>query len=416
MDKYSIIVIGDELLIGQVTDTNSGWIARHLTPLGWSALSTQVVADCQNDITQAIDRAFEQTDLVLVTGGLGPTKDDITKLTLTKYFGGELVFDKETSENVEKVVNARHLKLNDYTRAQAMVPSSCQVIQNQVGTAPIMWFEKDGKVLVSMPGVPFETQTMMEREVIPQLLRHFGKGEAIEYRTFVVTGIIESLLAMKLDGFERNLPQGYHLAYLPDAGLIRLRLSGHENDADLLKKTMDALTAQLHKILGGHIVSDQDISLPAIVGEALRKKGLTLSTAESCTGGNIAHQITSIAGSSDYFVGSVVSYATRIKVDVLDVSQDIIDEHTVVSQEVAEGMAKGVANRLNTDCAIATTGVAGPGGGSELTPVGTVWMAVKVGDKVISQRKHYPGSRDRVILRATNDAMTLLLNTLNDNA
>ena len=409
---YSVIVIGDELLIGQVTDTNSGWIARHLTPMGWHCAQVNVIPDDAIAIKQAISRGFEQSDVVLMTGGLGPTKDDITKATLCDYFGGEMVYDETTALQVASIVRQRHLKLNDYTRAQAIVPTSCRVIQNQVGTAPLMWFELDGKVLVSMPGVPFETETMMQREVIPQLMRHFHNDVSISYRTVVVVGIIESLLAMKLDDFERQLPPNIHLAYLPSPGWIRLRLSGMGNDAEELNTQMDSLQARLHEILGDAIVSDEDKPLGAIVGDKLRAKGLTLSTAESCTGGNIAHEITSIAGSSDYFVGSVVSYATKVKTDLLRVNQADVDRYTVVSEAVAREMAEGVSHLLNTDCAVATTGIAGPGGGTEENPVGTVWMAAKVGGQVRCERKHYPGERSRVITRATNDALLLLLSML----
>lgn len=410
--KYSTIVIGDELLIGQVTDTNSGWMARHLTPLGWEPHEVRVVADDAQAITRAIDDAFAATDVVLMTGGLGPTKDDITKGTLCDYFGGTMVRDEATARNVEGIVARRHLKLNDYTRDQALVPSSCRVIQNQVGTAPIMWFERDGKVLVSMPGVPFETETMMEREVIPQLLKHFHSKEHIEFRNFVVMGIIESLLAMQLDGFERALPAGLHLAYLPQVGYIKLRLTGIADDAQWLSNQMEQGAEQLHAILGRHIVADHDATMAAIVGERLRERQLTLATAESCTGGNVAHVITEIAGSSDYFVGAVVSYATRVKEDVLHVDHEMIAQYGVVSEQVAEAMATGVAQALSTDCAIATTGVAGPSGGSEATPVGTVCMAAKCGDALVTQRKHYPGTRSRVIERATNDALMLLLDLL----
>ena len=303
--KYSIIAIGDELLIGQVTDTNSGWIARHMTPRGWDVNTVQVVSDDARQIELAIDRAFAQTDVVLMTGGLGPTKDDITKATLCRYFGGEMVLNEDVERNVRQVMERRHLTLNEYTRLQAMVPSSCRVIQNEVGTAPLMWFERDGKVLVSMPGVPFELQAMMERAVIPQLLARFNDGEDIEFRTFVVTGIIESALAMQLDEFERNLPHGIHLAYLPEGGIIRLRLTGSSTDARQINDDMERLSRQLHDILGSHIIADGDLRLPEILGNRLRERGLTLATAESCTGGNIAHQITSIAGSSDYFKGAV---------------------------------------------------------------------------------------------------------------
>ena len=411
--KYNIIAIGDELLIGQVTDTNSGWIARHLSPYGWKLQSVQVVADDAVEIKRAIDIAFHQSDVVLMTGGLGPTKDEITKPTLCKYFGGKMVHDDEVARQVEWVVEQRHLKLNDYTRAQAMVPSSCRVIQNEVGTAPLMWFERDGKVLVSMPGVPFETETMMQRKVISQLLCHFNSDAAIEHHTMVVIGIIESLLAMKLDTFERELPGSIHLAYLPQGGYIKLRLTGMSDSADALAREMKVQVNKLHDILGDAIVCDEDKPLSAIVGDILRSKGLTLATAESCTGGNIAHEITSIAGSSDYFVGSVVSYATRVKTDELNVSQADVDEFTVVSEPVAIQMAEGVANLLKTDCSVATTGVAGPTGGDETNPVGTVWIAVHVKGKTRAVRKHYPGERVRVITRATIDSLLMLLEAIN---
>lgn len=410
--KFSVIAIGDELLIGQVTDTNSGRIARYLTPLGWEMQSVQVVPDSPQAIKVAIDQAFAQSQVVLMTGGLGPTKDDITKPVLCNYFGGEMVYDEATARQVASVVEMRHLTLNDYTRAQAWVPSSCRVIQNEVGTAPLMWFERDGKVLVSMPGVPFETETMMQRAVIPQLMNHFHSDIAIEYHTMVVVGIIESLLAMQLDEFERSLPQNLHLAYLPQAGYILLRLHGRDADAHKLHTMMQSYSNELHVILGDAIVSDEELPLSAIIGRLLRAKHLTLSTAESCTGGNIAHQITMVAGSSDYYKGSVVSYATSVKTDVLGVNSHDVDTYTVVSEPVAQQMAEGVARVLNTDCAIATTGVAGPCGGSDVTPVGTVWMAVNVCGNVVTQKKHYPGTRDRVIARATTDAQLLLLNAL----
>ena len=253
---------------------------------------------------------------------------------------------------------------------------------------------------------------MMQREVIPQLMRRFHSDVHIAFRNMVVTGIIESLLAMKLDDFERNLPEWLHLAYLPQTGWIKLRLSGMNHDEQLLNQEMDAQVVRLHTILGNAVVADDDLPLAAIVGNILRQCGLTLSTAESCTGGNLAHVITQVAGSSDYFVGSVVSYATRVKLDQLGVNPDDVERHTVVSQPVAEQMAAGVSRLLHTHCAIATTGIAGPSGGTPENPVGTVWMAVRVGDSIVSQRKHYPGTRDRVITRATTDALLLLLTQL----
>ncbi len=410
--NYSIIVVGDEILIGQVQDTNSGFIARQLTPFGWQAVSIRTVADDGQAIFDAIDEGFAHSDVILMTGGLGPTKDDITKPTLCRYFGGELVHDEATARNVEQIVAGRHLKLNDYTRAQAMVPSSCRVIQNQCGTAPLMWFERNGKVLVSMPGVPYETETMLVREVIPQLMEHFHHDVDIEFRHLMVTGIIESALAMTLDEWERRLPQGIHLAYLPQPGIIHLRLTGQAADKQWLTSEMDRLVAELHQILGAHIVCDEDLPLAGIIGNILRHRGLTMSTAESCTGGNIAHEITAIAGSSDYFVGGVVSYHRDVKEKQLGVSASDIDTYGVVSKTVAEQMATGVCRLLGTDCAVATTGVAGPGGGTPDTPVGTVWMAARCGDRMVSQCKHIPGHRQRVIARATNDALLLLLSIL----
>ena len=410
--NYSIIVVGDEILIGQVQDTNSGFIARQLTPFGWQAVSIRTVADDGQAIFDAIDEGFAHSDVILMTGGLGPTKDDITKPTLCRYFGGELVHDEATARNVEQIVAGRHLKLNDYTQAQAMVPSSCRVIQNQCGTAPLMWFERNGKVLVSMPGVPYETETMLVREVIPQLMEHFNHDVDIEFRHLMVTGIIESALAMTLDEWERRLPQGIHLAYLPQPGIIHLRLTGQAADKQWLTSEMDRLVAELHQILGAHIVCDENLPLAGIIGNILRHRGLTMATAESCTGGNIAHEITAVAGSSDYFVGGVVSYHRDVKEKQLGVSASDIDTYGVVSKTVAEQMATGVCRLLGTDCAVATTGVAGPGGGTPDTPVGTVWMAARCGDRMVSQCKHIPGHRQRVIARATNDALLLLLSIL----
>ncbi|MBP5689010.1 MAG: CinA family nicotinamide mononucleotide deamidase-related protein [Muribaculaceae bacterium] len=407
--NYSTIVIGDELLIGQVTDTNSGWIARHLSPLGWEAKSVKVIADDADEIFRAIDEAFAVTDVVLMTGGLGPTKDDITKATLCRYFGGEMVLNEDVKRNVEAQFERRGIPMNRLTAGQAMVPSSCRVIQNEAGTAPIMWFERNGKVLVSMPGVPHETQTMMERAVIPQLIKHFHSDLDIEYRTFVVIDYAESALAEKLENFEQQLPSYIHLAYLPNQGVIRLRLTGAHQDQKVIASDMEQQSKKLHKILGKSIISDSDKPLAMIVGERLRELGLTLSTAESCTGGNVAHVITEIAGSSDYFMGSVVSYSNDVKERVLGVDKTTLDTCGAVSQPVVEQMAYGVSQLCRTHCAVATSGVAGPGGGTPEKPVGTVWMAAKVGDIVVSQCHHLPGGRSQIITRATNQVLIMLL-------
>ncbi len=410
--KYSTIVIGDELLIGQVTDTNSGWIARHMAPLGWESQSVRVIADDASEIKRAIEDAFALTNLVLMTGGLGPTKDDITKATLCDYFGGEMVLNEDVKRNVDDMFARRGIPMNRLTASQAMVPSSCQVIQNEVGTAPIMWFERNGKVLVSMPGVPVETQTMMERAVIPRLVKHFHSDVDIEYRTFVVIDYAESALAEKLEQFEQEMPSYIHLAYLPAQGVIRLRLTGTHGDREKLNDDMDRLSSKLHKLLGKSIIADADKPLSQIVGERLRELRLTLSTAESCTGGNIAHVITEIAGSSDYFMGSVVSYSNDVKHRVLGVEDTVLDTCGAVSQPVVEQMVNGACAVFHTHCAVATSGVAGPGGGTPEKPVGTVWMAAKVGDIVTSKCFHFTGSRVQIIDRATTHALIMLLKLL----
>lgn len=412
--KYSIIAIGDELLIGQVTDTNSGWIAREMSVYGWELQKVQVVPDNADAIKKAIDIAFGESDVVLATGGLGTTKDDITKTTICDYFGGELIFDDATLANVLEVVEKRHLKLNEYTRNQAYVPSSCEVVQNEVGTAPILWFEKDEKVLVSMPGVPFEMQHMMKKVLIPKLVKKTHDNMHLQYRTFIVIDIIESLLAMQLDDFEKELPEYMHLAYLPTPGLIRLRLTGACEDESLLSANMDKFSAKLYELVGDKIICDEDIPLAQILGKKLLEKGMTVASAESCTGGNIAHEITRIAGSSSYFKGTVVSYANEVKINVLNVSSTDIDVHGVVSEPVVQQMVSGVCKVMNTDCAISTSGIAGPGGAEPGKPVGTVWIAAKAADNVVSQCFHFPGDRERVINRATNEGIKMLLKLLND--
>lgn len=305
--QVSIIAIGDELLIGQVIDTNSGMLSKVMNPDGWSVRSVRVVADNADEIKRAITAAFQETDVILTTGGLGPTKDDITKPTLCELFGGELVYDKAVEANVLEVVRKRGLKINPLTAAQANVPSSCTVIQNRVGTAPLMWFEKDGKVLVSMPGVPFETQEMFTTEVFPLLKKRFPRKDSLQHRTFIVIGYSESVLAGMLDEFEQQLPANLHLAYLPKPGIIRLRLTGTSHDATALTAAMQEQSNKLSAILGNSLICKEDKTIAQILGDMLRERSLTLATAESCTGGNIAHEITQVAGSSDYYKGSIVS-------------------------------------------------------------------------------------------------------------
>ena len=408
----SIIAIGDELLIGQVIDTNSGDIARMITPAGWRVNDVQVVGDNADDITRAIDRAFESSDIVITTGGIGPTKDDITKTTLCQYFGGEMVKDLSVLQNVKKVVERRGIKLNELTANQAIVPSSCRVIQNRVGTAPIMWFERNGKILVSMPGVPFETKHMFREEVFPQLLDRYPSNTAIEHRTMLVTGLTESALAMMLDNWENSLPEHLHLAYLPRPGIIRLRLDGMHHDKNFLTQDIDLHFAQLSQIIGENVLHMNDAEPQEILLEHLNRLSLTVATAESCTGGNIAHLITGIAGSSSAFMGSIVAYSNDVKHRQLGVSTKTLELYGAVSIPTVEEMAQGVCKAINTDCAIVTSGIAGPGGGTPDKPVGTVCIAVKSPLGIVSHTHHFPGDRSRVIERASTTAIIMLIEQL----
>ncbi len=411
--KYAIIAIGDELLAGQVTDTNSGTISRMLQPAGWELHSVRVVSDSPEHILLAISEAFAETDAVITTGGLGPTKDDLTKQTLCRYFGGELREDPSVKANVERVVSARGLKLNALTAAQAMVPTSCSVIQNLVGTAPIMWFERDGKVLVAMPGVPFETEQMMRRSVMARMIDRFPSTEFIERRVVMVCGMSESAIAGMIAPWEDSLPQHAHLAYLPKPGVVRLRIDCHHHDKDFLTGEATRLHAELARLIpADHLLAVADLTPEEILLNELRQRGLSFASAESCTGGSIARRITAIPGSSSAFKGSVVAYANEVKSAVLGVNAEDIAAHGAVSQTVVEQMAAGARDRLGADIAVATSGIAGPGGGSDDKPVGTVWIATATPEGVHSCMHHFPGSRDRVIDRAATTAILSAIESL----
>lgn len=404
--NLSIIIIGDEILLGQVTDTNSGAIARTFGPMGWTVRRVLTVADSAEQIRQAITLAMSDSQLVVTTGGLGPTKDDITKHTLLEIFGGSLRRDPEVTENIRRVFSLRHLQLNDLTADQALVPDSCRVIQNRLGTAPIMWFEREGHVLVSMPGVPFETEGALP-QVAAVVRERFTPDLTLLHHTFMVANITESALATRLDDFEKSLPAGIHLAYLPTPGLLRLRLDAA--GPALIAEEFDRALDRLRSALGDLLVHDGDASAAEMVIETLRAKGMTMGSAESCTGGNIAHSITAVAGASDVFAGAVVSYANEVKTHLLGVAETDLAAHGAVSRPVVEQMARGACRALGVDCAVATSGIAGPGGGSPEKPVGTVWMAWCVRGSVQSECFRFPGDRGRVISRATTEALLGLL-------
>ena len=407
--NVEIIVIGDELLSGQVTDTNSGWIARELNHIGWEVTEITTVRDRSREITDALNSSFGRVDVVLMTGGLGPTKDDITKQTLCDYFGGKLVFDESVFANVEAIFRRRKLTMNDSTRNQAYVPNMCTVIQNPVGTAPVMWFERNGKVLVSMPGVPTEMKTVMKEVVISRLREYFQDHSSILHRTCLVKDFTESRLSETLSDFEAQLPACIKLAYLPTPGVIRLRLTARGDEESYLQKIIDDEFFKLRTILGSHLFCGSDTTLAGALGSILAERGETLATAESCTGGNIAHEITRIAGSSVYFKGSVVAYSNEVKTRVLNVSSEILSGFGAVSRETVLQMVSGVQRLLSSDCAIATSGIAGPGGGSVEKPVGTVWIAVRYGERSEVECFCFEGDREQVIARATQSALLMLI-------
>jgi len=406
--KIEIITIGDELLIGQIVDTNSAWMARELTEHGFEVVAITTVGDNAQMIEHALDIAFGRADVLLLTGGVGPTKDDITKNTLCRYFHTQLVFDEEVLNTIRTVFSQKNLEINELTRSQAFVPEGCTVIPNKAGTAPILWFERDNKILVSMPGVPFEMKTAMTDEIIPRLQKHF-RTETYLKRSFLVSDISESALAIKLSDFEKELPEGLSLAYLPSFGMVRLRLwvRGKEHDV-LLQEQAEKLV----RILGDLLVAEGDAPLEELLGAALREKHLTISTAESCTGGYIAHRITSIAGASDYFKGSVIAYSNEVKKNLLNVSANVLAKHGAVSQPVVEQMATRVASLLETDCSIAVSGIAGPSGGTKEKPVGTVWICTRYNNTLLSKLYHTGTVREENISRTANMGMLQLLKML----
>ncbi len=406
--RVEIISIGDELLIGQVVNSNAVWMGRELTQRGFIIVAVTTVGDRSYDIIRAIDIAFERADIVLLTGGVGPTTDDITKHTLCRYFHTDLEFNDEVLQNIESIFLKRNIKLNQLTRNQAFVPVNATVIQNKVGTAPILCFNKEKKVLISMPGVPFEMKATMRDDIIPRLQVQFHPERYLK-RSYLVSGITESALATRLATFETLLPAGFSLAYLPSFGFIQLRLSAWGESRE---PEMKQLGHKLKQLLGNEFVAKSDQTLEVLLGEKLRKQQLTVSTAESCTGGYIAHRITTVPGASDYFEGSIVSYDNRIKEELLQVDKQTIDIEGVVSREVVEQMAVHVAHILKTNCSIAVSGIMGPEGGTLEKPVGTVWICTRHNDKLLSVAYRVGSSREENIERTANLAILQLIRML----
>lgn len=409
--KATIINIGDELLIGQVVNTNASAMSRLLVSAGMEVCGAWVVGDEAAAIDRALRRCLDISDAVLVTGGLGPTKDDITKRVLCDFFDSELYENEEALANVKRLFDARGYELTPVNRRQAWVPRCCTMVNNEVGTAPCMWFdlpedEDDdwgGKVVVSMPGVPFEMQRLMETEIVPRLRVRFGTDSIIN-KNLLVQGIGESFLSDLIEPWELALPASIRLAYLPQAGMLKLRLTarGGGSEAPRLRQQTDAAVAALYPIAGQYIVGEDLESLPELVAYTLKRYGKTLATAESCTGGALAQQLTAMAGASDYFKGGVVAYSNEVKERALGVSPDVLAVLGAVSEQTVCQMAEGARQRLGADYAVATTGVAGPGGGTPEKPVGTVWIAVAGGSRTVAKLLNFGDRRAQNIERTCN--------------
>ena len=412
MIKATIITIGDEILIGQIVDTNSVSIAKHLNKAGITVAEKLSIGDNAEQIEATLKRAHSQSQIVIITGGLGPTKDDITKHTLARIFSSPLVENKAVAEHVEKMLAVRGIVFNALNRSQALVPECCTVLFNRHGTAPGMWFEQDDHVTISLPGVPFEMEHLMEDEVMPRLKAHYSLHANI-HRTMITSGIAESMLAERIAEWEDALPEDVKLAYLPAPNIVRLRLSTYDSeDGEAARTRIDLFFKELYKIIPDNIVGYEDASVQQLVHQILSERGLTLAVAESCTGGTIASRFTAMAGSSAYFLAGVVAYANEAKRDILGVNYDDIVRYGAVSEQVARQMAEGVRRATGADYAISTTGIAGPSGGSAEKPVGTVWMAVATPSHTVAMMRPSGTDRGQIINRASAYAIEMLYKEL----
>jgi nicotinamide-nucleotide amidase len=408
MIQASIITIGDELLIGQVIDTNSAWMAQQLNTAGIRVARRVAVGDVWNEIWNTLDEESKHAEIILITGGLGPTADDITKPLLCKYFGGKLIVDKASLANVEYIFkNVLNRPMIESNLKQAEVPDVCKVIVNKRGTAPGMWFEKGGKIFVSMPGVPHEMKGMMEDEVIDSLKKRFTLPH-IAYRTLLTAGIGESYLAELIKDFENALPENIKLAYLPNYGMVRLRLSTSGTNKNIVEKDVQHQFEKLQSLVKEYLVTNEDESIESAVGKLLKAKGKTVSTAESCTGGYIAHLFTAMPGSSAFYEGSIVSYSNDVKESVLQVEQATLQTFGAVSEEIVKQMLQGALRKIKTDYAIAVSGIMGPDGGTEDKPVGTVWIAVGNAQKIITKKLYFRFDRMRNIQLTAVNALNML--------
>lgn len=407
--KATIVTIGDEILIGQIVDTNSGFIAKALDKIGVEINEMISISDDKNHILDTFAALQNKVDLVIVTGGLGPTKDDVTKKTFCDYFEDELVVNSEVLAHVTQIIEGFYKRpITQMNKDQALVPSKCTVLHNEVGTAPGMWMKKENTVFISLPGVPFEMKYLVENQIIPKVVLEY-KRPYIIHRTILTYGQGESMVAERIEDWENNLPEFIKLAYLPALGRVRLRLSARGTDKKSLEEALEENIKSLDAIINDIIVGfDEEETIEFVIGRILKKQNKTLSTAESCTGGKIAEVLTAVSGSSQYFKGAVVSYATEVKINVLGISESLIKEHSVVSKEVVSAMALSVKKIMNTDYAIATTGNAGPSKGDSDAELGTVFIALATPTQIIVEEFNFGQPREKVIDRAVFKSLELL--------
>lgn len=410
--KVRIITIGDEILFGQIVDSNSAYIAKMLNQIGLEVDEILSVHDEHSAITDTLHRLCPVSDILITTGGLGPTKDDLTKRALTGFLDSELVTDQKVLDDLTGRFESKGIEMNSLNYEQALIPKISVALSNELGTAPGIWTEFNGCLIINLPGVPFEMKNLIKKEVVPRLQQKF-KLPFVIHHFLSVSNFPESELALTIEQWESNLPENLHLAYLPERGKVKLRLTARGNDKKSIENEIETRIQQLIPLLGEHLDSAARGATEEILLERLKNTGLTISTAESCTGGMIAHLITSVPGSSAYYKGSVVSYATEVKENILDVSKEIIEKHTVVSEEVASAMANSVRMKLNTDLAVATTGVAGPAMGEDKKEVGTAWIAVTDGKMVLTKKYFFPYlERDDFISQVSKLALQKLIEFL----
>ena len=411
--KAELITIGDEILIGQIINTNAVFLAKELNKIGIEIAQITSISDQKEHIIEALDASTKRAEVVILTGGLGPTKDDLTKHTLCEYFNDTLIENEEILAHIEEIFKKYvNTPINNQNRQQALLPSKASIFKNDHGTASGMWFEKKGQVIISLPGVPFEMKSLMNQSVIPQLQKHFIRP-FILHKTIMTYGLGESAIAERIEAWENNLPQIIKLAYLPNLGRVRIRLSSVGSNEELLKDAIDSEIEKLLPLINDIFVGFEDeTSLELQIKEGFVKQQKTLALAESCTGGEIASRLTQVAGASGYFKGCAVAYHTQSKTDLLGVSEALINKYSVVSKEVASAMAQNARKKFNATVGLSTTGNAGPSKGDSDAEIGTVWIAIATQDKIVTEKFLFGRHRERVIGKSVNKALELLMNQI----